>query len=224
MKLSQTLFTVCCFAVAAVTNAQVVVQGPKTLDPATPANFDKFDTALGLLTSVQIELTYTVDAFNVFLDNDAATPGNGTLTTNALYTFDILTLGISGSQNNNSSNTVTLDANIGDSAPTFDFQTGANGADNATINIGAISNTLTQTYTTPSILTLFNGPGNFDITNSLGILNNLTITNVASSVESVTTMGSAKVTYNYAVIPEPSAYAGILALMGGLYLCVRRRA
>ncbi len=223
MKLSHTLIAVCSIAAATVTNAQIVVQGPKTLDPTTAANFDKFDTSLGVLTSVEIELTYNVDAFNVFLDNDATTSGNGSLTTNALYAFDISTLGISGSQNNNSTNTVTLGANIGDSAPTFDFQTGTDGTDNATINIGAISNTLTQTYTASSVLTLFNGPGNFDITNSLGILNNLTITNVASSVESVSTTGNATVTYNYSVIPEPSTYAAILAMIGGFYLYVRRR-
>jgi hypothetical protein len=195
--------------------------------------FDKFDTTLGTLDSVTVNVTYTKSGGNFQVDNDSATSGTVNLThtvVGSLSSSDVslrktgggvVSVGQSGSITAVSSLlNQSVAATTGDSNTTFNATglgdyvnfdpTNVIASDSGSIRAVDLGDYQTTGFATYNIV--FNALQTVEATGLSGLQQAFTVSNVS---------GNVTVTYNYTeVIPEPGS-----VLLGGLGLLalLRRR-
>jgi hypothetical protein len=198
--------------------------------------YDKFDTALGTLTSVSVTIDLTKSGGQFEVDNDSASTGSISLEHNIIGSISVVsgdvTLVRGGSMSEGRSGTIgesgtltatsvmpaqTVSATSGDDTETFDV-TGQsdyvsfNPADAFANDSGTIA-LLAQSA--------FEGPGTFVLgANSLQSVNVTGLGGLQQAITVANVSGRVTVTYDYMPVPEPGS-----ALLGGLgcLLLLRRR-
>jgi hypothetical protein len=189
--------------------------------------FNKFNTALGTLTSVTVSVVLNKTGGSFQIDNDSATAGTIDLThsvtgslssTVSLLNTSLVAIGTSGSLTASSSLTgQSIAATTGDSVSTFN-STGL--GDNVVFNPENSSDSDTGTIFS-FVQAQYEGTGTY--TTTVNALQTVGVTGVSGLQQAFTVSsvsGDVVVTYNYtAVVPEPAS-----ALLGGLgFLAILRR-
>lgn len=206
----------CIFCVSICVPVQADTQGPLTTTTPIPSTatdwtlslaFPQFNPALGILQSVQLDLSGAFTT-TITVTNDALTSSSGTAKTEVQFTVQ-----------DGGSNLIAPSLDL--LSPVFNYSLLAGGSTSS----GPLAQTglASNTYTIPAVLAEFTGAGSFVLpatTFTQTLLANTGGNTSASQVTSASLTGS--VTYTYNPIPEP----GTLALVGcGLLgLAIRRRA
>lgn len=193
----------------------------------------QFDSSLGTLTSVNVEITTAKTGGKGQADNDSAVSGSVTFT----QKVDVVVTSLDVNLNNlvfstdwasltatSSSGSQALSATTGDDTGSFnntglgDYTewnaTDANDADAGEINSAVWASGLTG----------YEGTGSFDLlangtqSTSTSGLGGVQTAQVVSTVS-----GTAKVTYTYTVVPEPATYALLAGLFAFSWIAIRRR-
>ena len=191
--------------------------------------FNGFNTALGTLQSVYIELDYTRSGGYLAADNEGATAGTVTLThiTNFAADGDAEVLDWSRlgggtrllAQSLNRTTTTNTNAIGADDDPgTSDFN--SSGADYYRYNLATVSKSSTGYF---SNVAQFEDKQPFTVPVTADQPNTITIGGALNQAYSPATLaGAMKITYTYEAVPEvPSASLAAIAL-GGLLLRRRR--
>ena len=177
---------------------------PSTLtDWSNTLSFPKFNSALGTLDKVQLDLSGGFTT-TLTITNESDSASNGTAKTEVQLSVQDAGLNLSTPQ---------LDLL---SSP-FSYSLGAGGS----VSSGLLTQTGTSSdqYTLSAILAEFNGPGTISLAASTFTQTDLSNTGgntAASQVTNASLTGS--VTYYYAAVPEPSTFAllgaGAIGLLG----------
>jgi hypothetical protein len=187
--------------------------------------YNKFNPALGTLTSVTVTTSLTKSGGSLFLDNDSGTAASGNVSQTVridLASGDVsfvATVGTAGSNVNASTNfSVSLAADTGGDVSGYQND---GGADNGGQAFSDVSTSQTKTIN-PFFQNTYEGTGTFDITvDGIQSFNTSTVSGAAGSFTNSAATGEVTITYNYtAAIPEPTS-----ALLGGIGLLalLRRR-
>ncbi len=178
-------------------------------DDSAVLTFSEFNTSLGTLTSVQVEVSFTKSGGSFGADNESASPATVTLTQSVQGSLDFGTLDNSmvnsgyfglptSALKATSSTTVSLAASVGD--PTNEFN--STGADAYYYYPGNVTVTSSGYI---ADLSQFQGTGTYDLTFDATQSQKLTGVGGASLAYTPSTVsGYARVTYTYtASVPEP---------------------
>ena len=196
--------------------------GTPNFDPVM--TFNEFDTSLGTLNSVTVKLTLTITGGDLEVDNDGVAPATVNVSLGADGSLTSSDVAFFPSLSTTTANTATfnLAANDGDGAGVQNL-----GPDYAILIGTTNTNMNSDTLTHPLILDEYKGTGTFDINGDINTnLDFGGIGGVAGSFNPIGVTGSVKITYDYdsiAPVPEPSAYALVIAGIGLLTLRNRRR-
>lgn len=206
---SKTLFAAAALTFALGANAAVVTVTSNTAynieENDGDLSIDKFNAALGTLTSVKFELFNTLSG-SITVTNDGPTSGSFVVKAGGQIDGDVLgtVLTTSGS--------VTKNFNLGS-------------GDTGTIPLTpwTVSNSLT--LSSQDALAAFTGPGTYHALLTGWSTANSSGTGNATYDPVVFMDGYAKVTYTYDVsaVPEPETYAMFLAGLGLVGVIARRR-
>jgi len=197
-------------------------------DTNTALSLSRFDSSLGTLTGVNIQLTTTISGATVSMDNDSSLAQNGTARVQNLVNSLSSTVGllrtdfssISGTDLQlNQSQVFNLAATTGDTVGQFDatmlgdYGTWAPGDLTAT-GSGDIASAVWGGYT---------GAGNFAITLNATYTTSATFDGSDGYFQGNTPNGTFDgiVSYTYAAIPEPASIA-MIGLAGAAAIFIRR--
>src|ERR1017187_1308300 len=201
-------------AQAASYNTATETTGLQGLSFTDTLYLPQFDTSLGTLTGVTLNISDTEQA-EVTVENGSASPASITVSlagsveatdNNGIDSIAIL---------NKNFGPYSLLANEGPTIPTY------NGSGPDFQDLGLISDTATKTASS-SDLSLYEGPGTvpIDIT-GLGGWNASGSTAYSLNINEFVGQGSVYATYTYTPVPEPSS--ALFLGLGGLALVWRRR-
>lgn len=182
---------------------------PLTLtDWSSSLDFPKFNSALGTLTSVRIELDGYLET-TIDVENLAASPSSGNVKTEVQFTVQ------DGGNN-------LIDPVIDLLSPAFNYA--LNPGDSTTSGLLTKSGSSDDTYVAPAVLAAFNGPGTITLSASTFTQTLLANTGGNTSADQVTEASlTGQVTYTYNPVPEPATIVlGAFAAVG-LALAARRR-
>lgn len=206
----------CVLAISFTVQASVItytnsVTGLFDLVPSTDLVIPQFDSSLGTLNSVTMNLSTALQGSLGFENLKRFAGGTFNVSTNNIYAY--ISLGLSGSggmlmssYTDNQTYTVTLAKYDG----TIDYA-GTSGT-----TIATFSDADTETFTTSSSLEQFIGTGNilFNIINDasapLGLPTN------SAAIINTTGQASVSIDYDYTPIPEPATIA--IFSLSGLFL------
>lgn len=177
-------------------------------------DFAKFDTSLGALQSVQVELFSHLNTI-VKVENTSRNSA-ASIVSNA---GSVLTFTLTGvTQTLTSSASHTFNASI------FDGMNNFAGTSGEAYTFASLF-TDSASYSAPSTLALFSGVGNLHA--GLNGVSSSAVNGISGNTRSLVLPsfdGYAKVTYNYtAPVPEPETYAMLLAGLGLVGATSRRR-
>jgi hypothetical protein len=208
---------------AAVVTQTISYSGLPTLNAALV--FDKFDSTLGTLTSVQITANLNSSGGDLIMDNDSEEAASGTFSFGADANFAASEGFVDGSfqpviapLNATFTGAVNLDPNIGDGPLDFD-PTGPDG----TQYLGAALSDSDSGFLSSALFAAWTGTGD---TVTIGVAaSQVSDVSATGGVEIAYTpiaiAGDVTVVYNYATVPEPSSSA--LLTLGAIGLAARRR-
>lgn len=219
-----------CFAILAVlvavgaTSATTITQ-TKTFsgvpDYSTSLTFNKFDSSLGTLQSVQVLVSLAVDGGMLILDNDGVDPASGTFQFGAkgnIASTDVPLLNSSFMPVTSEiqafySNTFSLAGNVGDSIGDFSPL----GPDGMQYNGGPQSDSKSG-FVGNAFFSSYIGTGTFVVNASASQWSTYgSVSGMEYAVSPVSSDGSVTVVYNY--IPEPAT----MALLGLGFVLFRRK-
>lgn len=177
-------------------------------DWSSSLSFPKFDSALGTLTAVQLDLNGGLST-QITITNDSSSPSNGNVKTELqIFVQD------------GGANLLAPEPTIVSNAFGYGLAAGASVTSSLLTNVGSSS----RQYTIAAVLDEFNGPGTISLSASTftqTVLANTGGNTAASQVTSAYLTGN--VTYSYIPVPEPSALVLLVAGALGLLVYVGRR-
>jgi hypothetical protein len=206
------------------------VPAPVTPTTTETLTLDKFDTSLGILNSVEITFSITIDSGSLVVDNDGTQPATGSLelgTNGSISSSDVNLNDGSLSTNwadfsNTTTDTFSIGPNDSDGTNDFDFDGGPDNYSFAggpnTINGGSFIST------NPTVQSTYEGSAGdtFDVDVLLNLVTDISSAGgVAGAFTPVDASGSVTVTYNY-TIPEPSTVAALFGAVTLGLVMVRR--
>jgi hypothetical protein len=238
MKTKLRLLTIAvAFAAPALNAASVVYNDTMSVtEGATNTlNLNKFNSALGTLTKVEVTVILSIPSFSIIVDNDSENSANVTVTFGTLggvtYTSSASTLDgslttLSGSNFNVATQSSSFTVGAQNTDPTDAFNNDS-GGDNGSFTTSSVSvgQTTTREINSAAWIQWTGASGTVDMELLIDFVTDMNINSGGSGGE-VRFQGvipsatySAEVTYTYTAIPEPTA-----ALLGGLgFLCLLRR-
>lgn len=178
---------------------------PATLtDWSSPLSFPKFDSSLGTLTAVQLDLQGAMST-ELTVTNNSPEASSG-------YAKTHLQLSVQDAENN----LVTPQIDLVSDAYNYDLAAGQSLTSGSLTKSGSSS----DTYTSPAILAEFNGPGTIVLNASTFTETFLANTGGNTEAGQVTT-GELTGTVTYIYTPEPASLS--MLAVGALGLFSRRR-
>jgi len=184
--------------------------------------FNSFNTSLGTLTKVTIDVDVTVTSGTALVDNDGNQPAAADVDAGAKSVVSsggevAFGTNITAEALKNALFNLTADDGDGggiDPSPTDGASldvSGANGSDTRVVTAAIQLASFTDTISGPD----------FDIDVDSTSVVNISATGVAGGFTTIEALGDVKITYEYTPIPEPASMA--LMGLGGLALIRRRR-
>ena len=215
MKTMKVVTTVCLLIVSlAAARASTVSYGPisaipdSTTDWTKSLDFPKFDSALGVLNTVDLSITGEIKT-TLTVTNNASSASDGNAKTHVTITVqDPLTL-------------LTVMPDINTTPFNYTLAPGAN----TTSGLLTKSDTKNGSWTAAAILTEFTGAGNISLS-AVTFTETVLVNNGGNTFANQVTDANATglVTYHYTAVPEPSGIVALLTGVSGLLgVGLRRR-
>lgn len=219
-------------------NDSISVTETGTLSGANVINLSQFDSDLGTLNSVTLNISLSLPSFNIVVDNDATALANvnvnfGTigsvLFSSSVSTFDGSGT-ISGSNFTIATQVDTFDvaANDSDSALNFDNDSGP---DNGTFTTGSVNEGVSTWLVDSAVFAAWqaSSPGTIAFEIAADFVTDLNVnsgggggdTRFQGTIPSATF--TVDVTYDYTPVPEPSTFALLSGVCALGFLAIRRR-
>jgi hypothetical protein len=205
------------FLAACATSSLAQTSGPFTTSTPIPVSltdwsgtllFPQFNPALGILDSVELNLSSTLTTTLEIINDASDGPSSGTANT-----WEEITVQDSG---------LHLTAPFSEFSSGYVYSLGSGNSTSSGLLTGSGGSDLT--YTSGAILTEFTGGGNIGLNASTFTQTTLSNTGGNTTSSQVTDAGlTGTVTYTYTAVPEPSTF-GLLALgLSALPLLRRQR-
>jgi hypothetical protein len=177
--------------------------------PDTILYIPQFNSSLGTLNSITMNLSTAIQASFGYENLKKFTGGTFNVSTNNIYGYLVLGLNGSGIIGSNYSDNQTYTATV----TAYDGTTDYAGTSGKTVATFSDADTQTITLSDASSLAMFTGTGNMNFTTLTDAQNMFTVPANSAAIINTTGQASTSVTYDYTPIPEPATIA-FLSLCG----------